>query len=356
MIFRKKPFTNYIIIVCFFLFATSFRLHANLQDQPKTVLVVGGAGYIGSYVNKLLNRSGYNTIVFDNLISGDERTVKYGTFVKGDIGNIEDLHHVFTNYKIDAVMHFAAYMNVGESVDNPAKYYENNVVSTLTLLNTMRQHDVELFIFSSSAAIFGVQQTQRIDENHPKNPINPYGQTKLIIEKILHDYDIAYGLRYTCLRYFNAAGGDPECEIMNHRTNQSNLIPIALRSIIHSKGSISIFGTDYKTRDGTCVRDYIHIHDLATAHILSMEKLFGGANSSSYNLGNGEGFTVREVLASVERATGTKLTITEVDRRQGDPPILVADSTKAKRELLWKPVYSDIDSIVRDAWRTMNFK
>lgn len=321
--------------------------------MSKNILIVGGAGYIGSYVNKLLNRAGYHTIVLDNLSTGDRRTIAKGTFINGDLGNHEDLKRVFTQYPVDAVMHFAAYIDVGESVSNPKKYYQNNVANTLTLLDTMLDYEVKTFIFSSSAAIFGIPETPLVHEDTPKLPINPYGETKLMVEHILRDYSHAYGLHSCCLRYFNAAGGDPDGEILNYRTNQSNLIPTALRSLMRPDQTLTIFGTNYDTPDGTCIRDYVHIHDLGTAHILAMEKLLNGEPSCCYNLGYGKGFSVLEVINTIEKVTGRKLKINQGERREGDPEQLIADSTKARKELNWKPEYPDLEKIVEHGWNSM---
>lgn len=320
----------------------------------KNILIVGGAGYIGSYVNKILNESGYDTVVMDNLSVGDRRTVTRGTFFEGDIGNVDDLDRVFSEHAFDAVMHFAAFTDVGESVHNPAKYFRNNTSNTLTLLEAMVRHKVNVFIFSSTAAIFGLPEhgIDCLDEEHQKSPINPYGESKLMVETILRNFNSAYGMRYSCLRYFNAAGGDPTGEIKYFKQHESNLIPVALKSLLNKK-SITIFGTDYPTPDGTGVRDYIHIHDLATAHILAMEQLFADKQATYYNLGNGRGFSVREVLASVERVTELPLKIVEGGRRAGDPAILLAASDKAKVELGWKPIYQDLDVIVRDSWNVI---
>lgn len=321
--------------------------------KEKNILVVGGAGYIGSYVNKLLNLSGYTTIVLDNLSTGDRRSVVKGTFIEGDLGNPDDLQNVFTQYPIDAVMHFAACIDVGESVSNPAKYYHNNVVNTLTLLNAMVDAQIKIFIFSSSAAIFGIPKDPLINENSSQQPINPYGETKLIVEKILRDYSHAYDLHSCCLRYFNAAGGDPEGQIFNYQTNQANLIPTALRSLIHRNKPLTVFGTDYNTPDGTCIRDYIHLHDLGTAHLLALEKLLAGGPSCRYNLGYGKGFSVLEVIRSIEKVTGLKLDLVMGERRAGDPPQLIADSTLARKELKWTPQYAQLDEIVRHGWNSM---
>lgn len=322
----------------------------------KLILIAGGAGYIGSYTNKLLNEKGYDTLVLDNLSSGDRRAVTRGTLIKGDIGDSKLLDEIFNKYPISAVMHFAAYLNVGESVLDPAKYYQNNVCNTLVLLQAMLRHNVNNFIFSSSAAIYGSPEKMPVTEKEPPHPINPYGETKLIVEHILRDFSIAYGLHSSILRYFNVAGGDPSGEVKNFRVDQSNLIPVALRSLLQPEGSITIFGTDYPTPDGTGVRDYIHLHDLAEAHILALTQLFREGQSTHYNLGNGQGFSVRQVLDAVESVTGRKLNIIEGTRRAGDPAILVADSTKAKKNLNWHPKYAELDKIVSDAWQTMKIK
>lgn len=320
--------------------------------KKKTILVVGGAGYIGSHVNKML-QANYDTIVLDNLSKGSRETVTQGVFIEGDMADRALLDTIFTQNKIDAVMHFAALTDVGESVLEPLKYYQNNFSDTLVLLAAMLRHHVKNIIFSSTAAIFGVPQKQYVSEGHSCNPINPYGQSKLMVEHVLKDLDRAKGVRYSCLRYFNAAGGDPEGIIKYYKTKESNLIPKVLKSLHNGDGTAKIFGTDYETLDGTGVRDYIHIEDLGQAHILAMEQLFAGAGSSEYNLGNGLGFSVRQVLAAIEKVTGRKLHIIEEGRRAGDPAILVADATKAHRELGWKPKYADLESMIRHAWRAL---
>ena len=322
--------------------------------QDKTILVVGGAGYIGSHVNKSLHNEGFKTVVFDNLSRGDRSTIIHGDFVKGDTSSPENLNRVFASYKIDAVMHFAAHIAVGESVVNPSKYYHNNVSNTLNLLDAMIENNVRKLIFSSTAAIFGIPQEVPVNEAHPCAPINPYGHSKLMVEKILQDFDHAYGLKSCCLRYFNAAGGDPEGELKQPAKSENNLIPIALRSLLEKNGGLTIFGDDYDTSDGTCVRDYIHVHDLATAHISALKQLLNGAVSSAYNLGNGQGFSVKEVLNSVEKVTGQSLSASVGSRREGDPPVLLADSSKAQKELNWQPEFADLDSIVGHAWNAMN--
>lgn len=321
--------------------------------QKKNILICGGAGFIGSYVNKLLHRTGYNTIILDDLSCGNADAVQWGTFIEGDIGNNTTVHSIFENYNIDAVMHFAAYISVPESVTSPMKYYENNVIKTIRLLNSMLKYDIKKFIFSSSAAIFGIPQYYPISENHPCAPINPYGETKLMIERIVRDYSHAYDLRASCLRYFNAAGGDPDGDIHIKHTHSTNLIPIIMKKLLNpEQGAVTIFGNDYDTRDGTCIRDYIHIHDLATAHILALEKLLSGAPSENYNLGNGQGFTVKDVIGAVEQVLNVEVPVVMGLRRAGDPPILLADSTKASKELGWQPEYPDIKAIVKHASMT----
>ncbi len=321
--------------------------------KKKTILITGGAGFIGSYVNALLHRSGYDTVVFDNLSQGCRSSVQEGIFVKGDIGHPEELKDVFTRFHIDAVMHFAALINVGESCANPDLYYKNNVANTLTLLESMLRHSVKTLIFSSSAAIFGLPQTAFIKENHPVQPINPYGETKLMVERILRDFDKAYNFKFAALRYFNAAGGDPEGKIKHSKNHPSNLIPIVL-SQIQRDGAVTIFGTDYPTPDGTCIRDYIHIHDLGTAHVKALERLLAGGESDYYNLGNGKGFSVREVIAAAKKVTGRPLQVIEGARRLGDPPFLLSDAEKARRDLGWTIRYPDLESMIKHAWGSLN--
>lgn len=317
--------------------------------KSSTILIVGGAGFIGSHVAKMLEIQGYRTIVFDNLSTGSRNAVTRSSFTQGDIGNLKNLENIFTSEKIDAVMHFAALIDVGASVTHPDDYYQNNVAHTLNLLKVMVKHGVKTLIFSSSAAIFGAPKQQHIDENHPCNPINPYGQTKLMVETILKDYDHAYGLKSSCLRYFNAAGGDPDGEIKYHKGKETNLIPLILRSIIQNT-AINIYGTDYPTPDGTCIRDYIHIEDLGDAHIRAMDRLLNGGMSTNFNLGNGNGFSVREVITAAEKVVGRKVNAIEGPRRPGDPAILVADSKKAHIELGWQPRYPDIETMIAHAW------
>ncbi len=320
--------------------------------SKEKIMVVGGAGYIGSHVNKELHKAGYDTLVYDNLSTGNKNSVVAGTFVEGDIGDKEALKKVFKTYNISSVMHFAAFIDVEESVHNPAKYYHNNVVNTLTLLDTMLEHSINRFLFSSSAAIYGMPKADLIDENHETNPINPYGYTKLVVEKIMQDYDQAYGLCYCSLRYFNAAGGDPDKKLRNLKFKESNLIPVLLRNVRNDNAPSTVFGTDYPTRDGTCVRDFIHIIDLASAHIKGVERLLSGGDSQAYNLGNGKGYTVKEVIETTEKVTGIKLNIIEGPRRPGDPHALIADGSKAARELNWHPQYS-LEEMVDHAWAAL---
>lgn len=320
----------------------------------KTILVVGGAGFIGSHINKMLDEAGYQTIVLDNLSTGHRDAVTRGTFIEGDMSNTPLLDKLFSENKIEAVMHFAAYIDVGESVAYPYKYYHNNVANTLNLLHSMQRHGVKTFIFSSTAAIFGIPEADLISEEHPCHPINPYGASKLMVEKILRDFDHAYNLRYCSLRYFNAAGGDPDGEIKNFKKQESNLIPIILRSLKNGDGTMTINGSDYNTRDGTCIRDYIHICDLGKAHITAMEQLFSGASSSCYNLGNGQGFSVKEVICAVEKVTNLKVNALKGKRRPGDSPILLANSKKAQKELDWTPQFPELSIIIDHAWKALN--
>ena len=317
------------------------------------ILVVGGAGFIGSHVSKMLSCHHYHPIIFDNLSSGHKEAVTCGTFIQGDLANPHDLDHVFETHSITAVLHFAALIDVGESVIDPLKYYTHNVAYTLNLIEAMRKFGVKTLIFSSSAAIFGHPEEVPMPETHACRPISPYGQTKLMIENILNDCDRAYGIKSSCLRYFNAAGGDPKGEIKNFKVKETNLIPLVLRSLKDSTQSITIFGTDYPMHDGTCIRDYIHLEDLGSAHILAMEKLLQGGSSSNYNLGNGNGFSVREVITAAEKTTGLKVKTIEGPRRPGDPPILVANATKARKELGWTPVYPDLVEMISHAWRAL---
>lgn len=318
----------------------------------KTILVTGGAGFIGSHVAKMLASSGYHPVIFDNLSTGNKTSACHGSFCLGDLANLHDLKKVFEEYPISAVMHFAAFIDVGESVHEPAKYYINNVVNTINLLETMRQFLVDKMIFSSSAAIFGLPVHIPMNVDHPCFPINPYGETKLMVEKILASYATAYDLHSCSLRYFNAAGSDPEGILKHNKRKEIHLIPKILQSLKQNE-PLTIFGTDYPTKDGTCIRDYVHVDDLAKAHLLGLEQLLKGAPSSAYNLGIGNGYSVREVIAAAEKVTGLSARVIEGPRRQGDPKVLIADPKKAKEELKWQPKYTELESMVRHAWQAL---
>lgn len=314
------------------------------------VLVCGGAGYIGSHINKQLHREGYETIVFDNLSTGHRKAVKWGRFIRGDLQHREAIEAVFQQWHIEAVFHFAAHAYVGESVREPEKYYYNNVVNTLHLLEMMKKYRCRRIVFSSTCATYGEPERLPITEDMPQKPINPYGATKLMVERILQDYRQAYGLRFGVLRYFNAAGADPEGEIGESHDPETHIIPLVLEAAAGQRPEIRVFGTDYGTSDGSCVRDYIHVYDLATAHLLALHYLEKGGESDFFNLGNEKGTSVFEVIDSVKRVTGRDFTVTLSERRAGDPAKLVGSSEKARRILGWRPVYGDIDTIVRHAW------
>jgi UDP-glucose-4-epimerase GalE len=315
------------------------------------ILVTGGAGYIGSHCCKALRQKGHHPITVDNLVYGHKEFARWGEFFKGDAGNPAHLKKCFSRHKIDAVMHFAAYAYVGESVADPLKYYENNLRNTIQLLHTIMENGVNAIVFSSTCATYGNPERIPIDENHPQNPINPYGKTKRMIEEILADYDAAYGLKYMSLRYFNAAGADPDAEIGEDHDPETHLIPLVLDVAAEKRPAIKVFGTDYQTPDGTCIRDYIHVTDLAQAHLLALEQLIGGAGSNAYNLGNGRGFSVLDVIEHAKKITGKEIAVENVDRRPGDPPVLIASNEKAVKELGWKPQYADLDDIIGTAWR-----
>lgn len=314
------------------------------------ILVVGGAGYIGSHMVKLLLGGGYQTLTLDNLSSGYRDAVLGGEFIHADLADRPALDRLFAEKKIDAVMHFASFIQVGESVKEPAKYYENNVTNTLNLLDAMVARGIKRFIFSSSAAVYGNPVTVPIPEDHPKNPINPYGRTKWMVEQILEDYDRAYGLKSVCLRYFNAAGADPEGQLGERHEPETHLIPLILRAASGRAPDIKVFGRDYATPDGTCIRDYVHVADLCDAHRLALDSLLKGGESAVYNLGNGNGFSVAEVIAATERVTGKKIPVTDAPRRAGDPPSLVANAANARAALGWQPQHDDLDAIIAHAW------
>jgi UDP-glucose 4-epimerase len=314
------------------------------------ILVVGGAGYIGSHMTKLLLDSGHEAVVVDNLSSGFRVAVPGGEFVKGDLCDRALLDGLISTRRFDGVMHFASFIQVGESVARPSEYYRNNVANTINLLDATVKHGVARLIFSSSAAIFGEPSRVPIDEDHAKVPTNPYGRSKWMVEQILADYERAYGLRHTCLRYFNAAGADPSGSLGERHEPETHLIPLTLQAASGRIASIKVFGRDYDTPDGTCIRDYIHVTDLCRAHLLAMERLMDGAASRAYNLGNGSGFSVKEVITAARRVTASPITVIEAPRREGDPARLVADAARAQRELGWRPQYAALDTIIAHAW------
>ena len=322
----------------------------NFMKSPKCILVVGGAGYIGSHMVWLLGQKGVDVVTLDNLSSGHRDAVLHGQFVLGDIADRLILDKVFGEHKFDAVMHFASFIQVGESVLDPAKYYQNNVVNTLNLLNAMRAHGVDKFIFSSTAAIFGEPEYIPIGEAHPQSPINPYGWSKRMVEQVLADYDRAYNLKSVCLRYFNAAGAHPDGLLGERHDPETHLIPLVLQAASGQRPHITVFGRDYDTPDGTCIRDYIHILDLAEAHWLALQHLQSGGETRAYNLGNGNGYSVNEVIETARRITGRAIPVQEGQRREGDPARLVADAGKIQQELGWQPIYADLNTIVKHVW------
>lgn len=315
------------------------------------ILVTGGAGYIGSHtVLALLNR-GKEVIVVDNLVNGHSRAVKDVKLYIGDIRDKSFLNSVFVENHIEAVIHFAAYSLVGESVKEPIKYYENNVVGTINLLNKMKKYGIENIVFSSTAAVYGEPKNIPILEEDDTLPTNPYGESKLAVEKLLQWASNAGDIKFIALRYFNAAGACEDGSIGEQHSPETHLIPIILEVALKRRDKVEIFGNDYKTKDGTCVRDYIHVMDLAEAHLLALEKLELNGKSGVYNLGNGEGFTVKEVIDTAKKVTGIDISVKIADRRPGDPDILIASSEKAKKELGWKPKYNSLEKIIEDAWR-----
>lgn len=315
------------------------------------VLVVGGAGYIGSHMVKNLHQNNIYIVVLDNLSAGFRSSVLFGEFVEGDIQDDNLLNGLFARHKFDAVIHFASFIQVGESVKLPSKYYKNNFSNTQILLDAMVRYGINKFIFSSTAAIFGEPEYVPIDELHIKRPINPYGKTKLMVEQMLEDYGVAYGMKSVSLRYFNAAGADEQGRIGERHEPETHLIPLVLQAASKRRDAITVFGKDYDTSDGTCIRDYIHIDDLCDAHTLALNYLMDGGNSTAFNLGNGEGYSIREVISAAEKVSGNEIKIIEGDRRDGDPAKLIADSKKIISELGWKPRYADLETIVRHAWQ-----
>ena len=315
------------------------------------VLVVGGAGYIGSHMAKLLVDSGHSVVVLDNFSTGHRDAVPCNEVIEGDLGDRDLLDGIFSGRQFDGVIHFASYIQVGESIEKPDRYYRNNVANTLTLLEAMHEHGAENLIFSSSAAVFGEPEYVPIDERHPKNPVNPYGASKLMVERMLADIDRAYGLRSVSLRYFNAAGADPDGLLGERHDPPIHLIPVLLQAASGRCQTVKIFGHDYDTPDGTCIRDYVHVVDLCKAHLLALTYLRQSGKTDAFNLGNGVGFSVREVIDTARRVTGQAITVDHTPRRPGDPARLVADASRAREVLGWIPQYTSLDRIVEDAWR-----
>lgn len=315
-----------------------------------SILITGGAGYIGSHTAWELKAQGRDIVIYDNLSRGHREAVKGMPLVVGDLMDTSLLEKTMDEYKVDSVIHFAAESQVGESMTDPQKYYINNVSGTLSLLKAMKEKSVNKIVFSSTAATYGEPERIPIDEASRKNPTSVYGRSKLIMEQILTDFDMAYGLRYVALRYFNAAGAHISGEIGECHNPETHLIPIIMQVLLGQRDEISIFGTDYPTPDGTCIRDYIHVTDLAHAHILALDALYQGMKSKVYNLGNGNGFSVKEVIDTVEKVTGKKIKRVEKDRRAGDPAILIASSDRIIKELGWEPGYNTLEEIIQTAW------
>ncbi|HWR43985.1 UDP-glucose 4-epimerase GalE [Sporomusa sp.] len=315
------------------------------------VLVTGGAGYIGSHTVRLLEKAGSNVVVYDNLVTGHRDAVKNSTFVEGDIFDSTLLADTIKRYEINSVVHFAAYSLVGVSMVNPRDYYHNNVVGTLNLLDVMMANGVNKLVFSSTAAVYGEPDTSPITEDVMKNPTNVYGRTKLIMENAMADYSRTYGLKYIALRYFNACGADTAGDIGEDHQPETHLIPLVLKACLGKTDRLKIFGDDYPTKDGTCVRDYVHVNDLGQAHVLALKALYNGHESDIYNLGNGSGFTVKEIIETAESVTGMAAPKEVAPRRAGDPAVLVASSGKIRQDLGWQPEYTDIKNIIATAWR-----
>jgi UDP-glucose-4-epimerase GalE len=314
------------------------------------VLVTGGAGYIGSHTAKVLARSGFEPIVLDNLSAGHRWAVKWGPLVEGDLGDSALIREVIKTHRVQAVVHFAGFAYVGESVQRPRQYFRNNVAYTLRLLDVMTDLRVRHIVFSSSCATYGIPTSVPIREEEAQTPINPYGESKRMVERILDWYGKAYGLRSTSLRYFNAAGADPDGELGEDHSPETHLIPLAIQAALGEKPALEIYGTDYPTPDRTAIRDYTHVMDLAEAHVAALRRMLKSHENSSFNLGTGKGHSVRQVVAAVERVSGRRVPVREAQRRAGDPPELVADPAKARELLSWKPQHSSLESIVQTAW------
>ncbi|MDD4004278.1 MAG: UDP-glucose 4-epimerase GalE [Elusimicrobiaceae bacterium] len=315
------------------------------------ILVAGGAGYIGSHVAKELTRHGVQTLTLDNFVRGHRELARWGAVEECDLADKTRLREIFEKYRIAAVFHLCAFTYVGESGQNPAMYYENNVGNTINLLNAMAEGGVQRFVFSSTCSTYGEPLEIPITETHPQNPVNVYARTKLMVETMLKDYERAYGMKHVNLRYFNAAGADEAAETGEWHEPETHLIPLILDAAAGLRKEITIFGTDYPTPDGTCVRDYIHVTDLARAHLLALDYLEKGGASDAFNLGNGKGFSVREVIKATEKVTGRTIAVKETGRRAGDPARLIGSSAKAKKMLGWEPRYPELEKIIETAWR-----
>jgi len=316
-----------------------------------TLLVVGGAGYIGSHMVKALHAAGLETLTLDNLSNGFRDAVQYGEFVQGDLADRVFLQSLFERQSFEGVFHFASSILVGESVRDPAAYYRNNVVNTLNLLDVMRTFDVDKLVFSSTAAVYGEPESVPITEGHPVLPISPYGKSKAMVESILADYQRAYGLRHVRLRYFNAAGADAEGKLGERHEPETHLIPLVLQAASGRRDAVTVFGRDYRTEDGTCIRDYVHVEDLCSAHLLAWEYLCSGGEPRAFNLGNGRGFSVQQVIRTAQQVTGRPIRVLDGERREGDPDVLVADSHDARQVLHWNPQRGELEQIIGDAWR-----
>jgi UDP-glucose 4-epimerase len=324
------------------------------MSQPK-ILVTGGAGYIGSHAVLALQQAGYGVVILDSLEYGHQelvdRVLAPAELVVGNTNDRALLDRLFVEHDIAAVMHFAAYIAVGESVQKPAEYYRNNVMGTLTLLEAMRAAGIDKFVFSSTCAVYGVPQFIPLVEDHPFAPISPYATSKLMVENMLMDFDQAYSFRSVRFRYFNAAGADPQGRLGEDHEPETHLIPLILQTALGRRESISVFGTDYDTADGTCIRDYVHVSDLASAHVLGLKHLLAGGTSQVFNLGNGNGFSVKEVIVAAEAVTGKSIKVVYGDRRAGDPPILLGSSAKVQQVLNWQPQYPNLSDIIGHAWQ-----
>lgn len=314
------------------------------------ILVTGGAGYIGSHMVRTLGEKGYDIVVYDNLSTGHSDSVLYGRLVTADLADMTALDTLFKAERFDAVIHFAAHIVVDESVRNPIKYYKNNFVNALNLIETCVKNNVDKFIFSSTAAVYGIPADVPVTEDAPLLPINPYGSSKLMVEQALKDISLSSGLRYTALRYFNVAGADPLLRIGQKYKDATHLITVSLRTALGKREQLDIFGTDYETPDRTCIRDYIHVDDLIDAHLLSLDYLSSGSKSRVFNCGYGHGYSVREVVDKVKKVTGVDFKVRETDRREGDPPALISDPSRIKKELGWRPSHNDLEYIIRTAW------